>query len=135
MKVLVCKMFSNTNTWTKQGDVGESRAIYEYTRMGYTVSRTLFDSAKYDLIIDVNSILYKVQVKTTTHKTVSGIYVAALKTCGGNRSFNTSRARDDSDYDILFVLADNGNCWSIPSNELPRTSVHLTSRFDKYKIS
>lgn len=48
-------MFENATTFTRQGDIGEARAIYEYTRLGYTVARTLFDSAKFDLIIEKDS--------------------------------------------------------------------------------
>ena len=52
-------MFENATTRTKQGDIGEARAIYEYTRLGYGVSRTLFDSCRYDLIIDDGSTLQR----------------------------------------------------------------------------
>ena len=40
-------MFKNAKTNTKQGDIGESMAIFVYTKMGYGVSRTIFDSEKY----------------------------------------------------------------------------------------
>ncbi len=119
-------MFKQATTNTKQGDVGEARAIYEYTKRGYTVSRTLFDSAKYDLIIDDDgSGLKRVQVKTSQHKAVDRVrkvertaYIVGLKTTGGNRKINTIRNREDSDYDVLFVLVADGRCWSIPTEHL-----------------
>jgi len=96
-------IFENATTNTKQGDIGEARAIYEYTCLGYTVSRTIFDSAKYDLIIDDGTCLARVQVKTTSFRTKeygkyasstkhTGFYVN-LKTTGGNRKINTIRYR------------------------------------------
>lgn len=128
-------MFENAVTHTKQGDIGEARAIYEYTRLGYGVSRTVFDSMKYDLIIDVDGQLYRVQVKTTSFKSNYGVYQVALSTSGGNQSFNKSRPRQDSDYDILFVMADNGDCWSVPVSEFEaRNTLNMNSRFDKFLI-
>lgn len=128
-------MFENAVTSTKQGDIGEAKAIYEYTKLGYGVSRTLFDSMKYDLIIDCNGQLKRVQVKTTRFKTKYGIYQVCLKTAGGNQSFATVHKRKDEDYDILFVLADNGDSWSIPVTEFEaRTTLNLSEQFDKFKL-
>ena len=105
-------MFENATNSTKQGDIGESRAIYEYTKLGYVVCRTLFDSAKYDLVIDISGTLHKVQVKTTKSTTKHGIYVVDLRTSGGNKTRSTAITRKEDDYDILFVFAENGNCWT-----------------------
>jgi hypothetical protein len=127
-------MFENCKNTTKQGDLGEARAIYEYSKMGHSVSRTLFDSEKYDLIVDDGESLKRVQVKTTASKSDYGIYMCGLKTCGGNQSYNTIRKREDDDYDLLFVLADSGECWSIPESELPRNSINLGKKYNQYRI-
>ncbi len=128
-------MFENAKTSTKQGDIGEARAIYEYTKLGYGVSRTLFDSMKYDIIIDVDGKLLKVQVKTTKFKSKYGIYKVGLRTCGGNQSFKTTRKRENSDYDYLFVLSSDGTCWSIPTDDFDaKNSLNLGTKFDKYKL-
>ena len=128
-------MFENACNSTKQGDIGEARAIYEYTRLGFGVSRTLFDSMKYDLVVDFNGSLKKVQVKTTKCKSRHGVYMANLKVCGGNSSGNTITNREDSDYDILFVLAEDGTCWSIPVTDFDaKTSLNLGTRYDSYKL-
>ena len=128
-------MFENAITSTKQGDIGEAKAIYEYTRLGYGVCRTLFDSMKYDLIIDCNGQLKRVQVKTTRFKTKYGVYQVALKTTGGNQSCTTVHKRKDEDYDVLFVLADNGDSWSIPVTEFEaKTTLNLGEQFDKFKL-
>lgn len=121
-------LFDSVLTNTKQGDIGEARAIYEYTKLGYVVSRTLFDSAKYDLIIDDGHEMLRVQVKTTKCKSKSyGKYAknsirtgyqVMLATSGGNRQVNIRRGRCDEDYDLLFVLTEEGRCWSIPVSAL-----------------
>jgi hypothetical protein len=56
-----------------QGNIGVSRAIYEYTRMGYTVLLPFSDSDKYDLVIDNKIELLKVQVKTSRCKAIRRI--------------------------------------------------------------
>lgn len=121
-------LFDNATTSTKQGDIGEARAIYEYTKLGYVVSRTIFDSATYDLIIDDGNTLQRVQVKTTKCKVKSyGKYAknstrtgyqVQLTTSGGNRQVNIRRGRSEEDYDLLFVLTEEGRCWSIPTTAL-----------------
>lgn len=47
------------------GDIGEAIAIAEFTQAGFIVSKPLSNNARYDLIIDRNNKLYRVQVKTT----------------------------------------------------------------------
>jgi Holliday junction resolvase-like predicted endonuclease len=127
-------MFNNTKTNTQQGNVGEAKAIYELTVRGYGISRTLFDSDKYDLIADDGNTLLKVQVKSTRYKNKSGYYEAALKTTGGNTKSNTIRARATSDYDYLFVAADNGQCWFIPALLLGKMAVVLGPKWSEYEL-
>jgi Holliday junction resolvase-like predicted endonuclease len=67
----------------KKGDVGLGAAIAYFTRMGYCVCLPLTDSQEYDLIVDIDKILHKVQVKTTTHKKKSGVYSVELRTLDG----------------------------------------------------
>lgn len=128
-------MFENATNYTKQGDIGEARAIYEYTKLGFGVCRTLFDSMKYDLVVDIDGVLHKVQVKTTRCKSRHGNYTANLKVCGGNSSGNKITNRVDSDYDILFVLAEDGSCWSIPVSEFDaKTAINLGEKYKKFKL-
>ena len=127
-------MFENANTWTRQGDIGEARAIYEYTKMGYTVARTIFDSAKYDLIVDKGGELTKVQVKTTQRKNPQGNPEVGLRTTGHNRSGYTCMSPKDGDYDELFIFSDDGRCWVIPYGDISHlvNSITLAKKYDKY---
>jgi hypothetical protein len=52
----------------KQGDVGMGVAIGYFAARGITVCIPLTDSQDYDLVIDLDDVLKKVQVKTTTSK-------------------------------------------------------------------
>lgn len=128
-------MFENTRTNTHQGNIGEAKAIYELTRRGYAISRTLFDSEKYDLIADDGDRLLKIQVKTTRCKNQRGKYEVGLATSGGNTRTYTTRPRQGNDYDYLFVLAETGECWFIPADQLGSKAVVLGEKWDKYKFS
>lgn len=46
------------------GDIGESIAIMKFTQNGCIVSKPLSNNARYDLIVEINNKLYRIQVKT-----------------------------------------------------------------------
>ena len=115
-----------------QGNVGVARAIYEYTKMGYTVLMPLSDSDKYDMVIDNGNQLLKVQVKTSRCQSPSGGYSINLKTSGGNTKTNTIRKRDSNDYDLLFTLVEDGRCWNIPTKDLGDAGSSIVVGASKY---
>ncbi len=124
------------NVRKKQGNLGVAKAIYDYMKLGYTVCTPLSDSDKYDLVIDDRVSLKKVQVKTSRAKSVHGnnAYVVNLRTNGGNRSSgNTYKYRETDDYDILYVLVEDGRSWSIPVSELGTAKRAITVGFNKYE--
>lgn len=128
-------MFEKCSNSKKQGDVGLGRAIAWYTSQGYTVCVPLTDSQDYDLIVDIEGSLKKVQVKTTSFKTGYDIYQASLKVAGGNTREFWIKKFDNSAVDLLFVLTSNGTMYSIPTSDVDTTtSLNLGNRYDKYKI-
>lgn len=73
----------------KQGDVGLGMAISWFTSHGYTVCIPLTDSQRYDLVVEMDSELKKIQVETPNHRPgdkKSGQYGVCIKTSGGNKS-------------------------------------------------
>ncbi len=101
----------------KQGDVGLGIAIGYFSSHGITVCIPLTDSQDYDLVIDKDDALKKVQVKTTTMKSRNGAgYYAELRTCGGNKSWSgIVKKFDPNKVDYLFVLTESGDQYLIPS--------------------
>lgn len=76
--------------------------------------------------------MLKVQVKTTKYKRniLSNVYSVSLKISGGNKSGSTIKTFDKNDCDLLFVLTDSGDCYSIPRNEITAvTSINLTEKY------
>lgn len=93
-------MFKNSR---KQGDAGLGQAIAWLTMKGYAVSIPLTDNQDYDLIIDLDGDLKKVQVKTGTMVSEYGIGVIFLSVSGGNRSgAGKCKKVKDQTWDYLF---------------------------------
>jgi hypothetical protein len=123
-------------TYKQQGDVGVAKAIFYYTASGYTVSIPNTDNSRYDLVVEKKGKFSRVQVKTTTYKSEYGIYQAALKTSGGNRTGKGKVSYiSSSEIDLLFVLTETGTMYEIPVNILKsKSSVSLGRKFDNYMV-
>lgn len=127
-------MFSNCINSKKQGDMGMCYAIAYYSKLGWTIPIT--DSQDYDLIVDTGTKLLKVQVKTTTQMSEHGVYIVSLRTCGGNKSGNTIKTFENNQSDLLFVLTDNGDCYSIPRDAITsKNTINLGEKVLMYKVS
>lgn len=57
-------MYENSS---KIGSVGESIALAEFTKRGYNVSIPFSENCPYDLVVEKNGKLLKIQCKTTEH--------------------------------------------------------------------
>lgn len=91
-----------------QGDIGLAEAIAFFTREGYSVCLPLTDSQKFDLVV-VKERPETVQIKTTTCKNSRGHYIVDLRTRGGNHTQRGKASlREDGDYELLFVLTEEG---------------------------
>lgn len=103
----------------KQGDAGLGAAIGWFTSCGYHVSIPLTDSQAYDLVVDIEGVLCKVQVKTTTQRAASRVFVTELRTKGGNKSGN-GRVKffEPDEVDYLFILTGDGSNFLIPSDKV-----------------
>ena len=127
------KMYKNSK---KQGDAGMGIAIGWFCGNGYNVSIPLTDSQDYDLVVEINNILKKVQVKTTTYKKKSNIYQVFLKTCGGNKS-GTGKTKlfnwESSDY--LFIVTSDEDKYIIPTfPSMPKNTLNLGEQYQQYKV-
>lgn len=128
-------MFEDCKNTKAQGTVGLGEAIAWFSRNRYNVSLPISDTQRYDLIVEKNSILERVEVKTSCYKAPSGNYEVVLKTCGGNRSAKdriTYFSANDSD--ILFILVGDGTKYLIPSKNANKSNITLGEKYIKYKI-
>lgn len=127
MKLLgLCQVLDHKNS-NMQGCAGLGKAIAHFTSLGYIVCLPLNDSQPYDLVIDDDSILHRVQVKTSK-QIRRDKYVVGLRTTYRHTRENF----DPSKYDLLFIALGDGREYLIPTSEV-KTKTSLTIGNDEFK--
>ena len=117
-----------------RGNAGLSCAIAYFGMNGYTVSIPLNDTQDYDLVVDKNGLLQRVQVKSTGVQR-NGSYQVSLKSCGGTKG-KPYKTVIHSEADLLFVLCGDGSMFLIPVSKLNQCStlslrVHYSNKSHK----
>lgn len=107
----------NKNT----GNTGLSLAIAYFGANGYTVSVPLNDTQDYDLVVDMDGVLKKVQVKATNNKASGDAYVIPLRTFSGT-SRKCIKTVKDTDIDLLFCLCGDGSMFLLPAEAVVNSS-------------
>ena len=93
-------MFANS---LKQGNAGLGQAIAHYTKNGYGVALPLTDSEDWDMIVSLNGVLQKVQVKTSSQMP-NNVTSFEVSVKGGNNGKNlTTKYVGQQDWDLLFL--------------------------------
>lgn len=109
------------NTNKEKGNTGLGIAIAYYASNGYIVSIPLNDTQDYDLIVDKDNFIKRVQVKSTGCKTKYGNYQVVLKSCGGTKG-KTYKTVIESNVEELFILTEELGMYIIPKEELQNKS-------------
>ena len=119
----------------EKGNIGIASAILYYTQNRNTVSIPLNDSQNYDLVVDIDTFLYKVQVKFTASKAESGNYVVSLRSISGSSRQEYSTLKD-TDVDILFIVTDSGLLVEIPVIDINQKSMLTLTNdiINKYSV-
>ena len=120
-----------------QGSIGLGQAIAYFTKKGYVVSLPLNDSQDYDLIVEIDSVLYKIQVKTTNIKSRSGYYQPYIRQTCKNTKRNYTKPATELKYDFLFITTSSFENWLIPKEIIKdiRVSFVLNENFNKFKVT
>ena len=125
-------MIDTTNK--QRGNCGLGIAIGYFSTNGYTVSIPLNDTQDYDLLIDKDNHIKRVQVKYTTCKTKYGNYQVALKSCGGTRG-TTYKTLIETNIDELFIVTEDLGMYVLPKEEINnKATLNICSKYEKYKI-
>ena len=124
----------NFSTNKEKGNTGLGIAIAYYTSNGYTVSIPLNDTQDYDLIVDKNNKLKRVQIKSSSFIDKRGNYQVALKSCGGTKG-KTYKTITDTEIEELFILLDNMDIYIVPKSVITnRSTINIgCSKYEKYK--
>lgn len=119
----------------EKGNTGLGIAIAYYTANGYVVSIPLNDTQDYDLIVEKDNKLKRIQVKATSCKTKYSIYQVALKSCGGT-SGKTYKTLIDTNIEDIFIFTDELDMYIIPKEIIRnKTTINLCEKYKKYKVN
>lgn len=112
------------NSKTK-GDIAELQVAVEFAKRGHIVSRPLSDNAPYDLIVDFNGALKKVQVKARKP------YRGKIQVEMGNRMINYRGHYKDGDFDLMVIInTDNDKIAILSWNEIREYKTAFILRVD-----
>ena len=118
----------------EKGNTGLGIAIAYYSANGYTVSIPLNDTQDYDLIVDKDNILKRVQVKATSCKTKYNKYQVALKSCGGSKG-KTYKTIINTNIDEVFIVTNSMEIFIIPIEKIKnKSTLNLCDKYEKYRI-
>ena len=119
----------------EKGNTGLGIAIAYYTSNGYIVSIPLNDTQDYDLVVEKDNKLSRVQVKATSCKTKYGIYQVALKSCGGTKG-KTYKTVIETNIDELFILTEDLNIYILPIEEIKnRSTLNICNKYERYRVN
>lgn len=122
-------------TSTQKGNVGLSLAIGYFGSNGYTVSIPLTDTQDYDLIVDKNDAIQRVQVKYTDAKSDNGIYIVGLRVVSGSTR-KVIKKCSECHYDLLFIVCGNRTRYLISKDVINNErSINLSQAYDKYIVT
>ena len=119
----------------EKGNSGLGMAIAYFTTSGYIVSIPLNDTQDYDLIVEKENRLQRVQVKATGCIGKGGNYQVALKSCGGTKG-KTYKTLIDTNIELIFILTGQKEMYLIPREIINNVStLSLCDKYEKYKLN
>jgi hypothetical protein len=121
----------------EKGDIAQGAAISYFMKNGYEVCLPIGDKRTYDMLIEINGDVQKVQVKFAGIYTASDQCKVGLRTTGGNQSYNYSKKYSDNEFDLLFVYTARNDSFLLPWNEITaRNEMSIEHiKYAKYKIT
>lgn len=125
-------MIFDTNK--EKGNSALGIAIAYFSTNGYIVSIPLNDTQDYDLIVDKNIKVEKIQVKSTGCITKYGKYQVALKNCGGTKG-KMYKTVIETNIDKVFIVDKEKNMYLIPKDLIEnKSTINLCEKYSKFKV-
>lgn len=112
-----------------QGNLGLSKAIHYFVSNGYCVSIPLNDTQGYDLVVEKEGVLQRVQVKTSRGLTDAGSYAIQLRNTGGENK-TKKQPFDNKKQDLLFIYTADENMYLIPSKDINAINTICVRTYD-----
>jgi hypothetical protein len=107
-----------------KGKITELGVAQSFLRLGYQVCEPLVSDSRYDLIVDINGKLFKIQVKTSSLKEDGAFFEFCTSSShtNTNRTINRSYTSQEIDY---FATMFEERCYIIPVEECGSRSQRL----------
>ena len=100
-----------------RGDTNELQCILDFQKRGYYCSIPFSGSCRYDVVVDINNKLYKIQCKSSVYQPEEGILSmhATRTTTNTNKTTRYTYSKDEVDF---FYTSWNGYGFLIPIQEV-----------------
>lgn len=103
----------------RKGDIAVSQAIASFTKKGWDVALPFTESAAYDLIVDIESELKRVQVRYVTGNCVD------LRRIHSNSTGYVVKKSKPNAYDWLYILRADGKEYLVKKCLSGRRAVNI----------
>ncbi len=110
-------------TTQRKGDIAVAQSIATFTRMGYDLALPITESAAYDLLVDKDETIYRVQVRYNSGKDVE------LRRIHSNSQGYVIKKTKQNAYDWLYVLTSDGREYLIPECLDGRRSIRPQGKY------
>lgn len=118
----------------EKGNSGLAIAIGYFGSNGYVVSIPLNDTQDYDLIVDKDNLIERVQVKATSQRSTTGYSIVSLKSSGGTNGSIYKRVADTK-IEKVFILTEKMEMYLIPFEEITTyNTLTLTPDRQKFRV-
>lgn len=119
-----------------KGDTALVHAIQYYVTSGYEVCLPIGDKRPYDIIVEADGKLKRVQVKYAGYYTKVAQHKVALRITGGNQSRYIAKKYSNEDFDELFVYTANGRKFILPWDRITaRNELNIEHpKYSEYEI-
>lgn len=123
----------------QKGNVGLAMAIAYFCRCGYTVALPLTDTQPYDLIVDIDGTLKKVQAKFTSkaYDVNNTNYSVDLRLRGhvNAKGQYYDKGFNKDAIDFLFIYTASNTQYLIPVEEVNSITMTLGAKYNKYIVN
>ena len=102
----------------RKGSLAIGEAIVYFTKNNKSVFVPVSDCDKYDIVIDQEGALKRIQCKYSDDREKSGAFIVDLRTFGGYREKTYHIKYIKGDFDYLFIYCSNGDKFLIPAEKL-----------------
>ena len=120
----------------RKGSIAVGEAINYFLQNSESVFAPISDCDKYDLVVDKNGTLKRVQCKYSNDRAQSGGFIVDLRTFGGYREKTYHNKYLKDDFDWLFIFCSDGSKYLIPSEDVwARSQIVLGAKsWNKFKL-